>query len=426
MVVVERQDLDPEVAGQGRQHREPDPRRAVIGQHAGGARIDLGAIAQAPGEGDGPLIEIWFQDAARVGEKGILRCNLDGRSSEVRHRSNPDEGETRMAVSRARATRRAMLGLGGAAVLGAPVASADTDRFPTRPVRLVVPFPPGGQTDIAARLLARRLGIVWGVAVVVENRAGANGLLGAEAALRAPPDGHTLLTITSTHAINATLVADAPYDFRADAATLTLLGALPLVAVVPAGSPAVTLADLAQLAQQRPLNGGSSGSGTPAHLALELFRREVPGAVGLQHVPYRGGAPAITDLLGARIDFMFANLPDALAQVQGGRLRALAVTGPARHRLLPSIPAVSEAGFPAIEIGSWTALVAATAVPAALRSRIAEAAAAAMADPETAGRAAEAGFDVLGWEEPRSVAFVAAETERWGRLVREAEIRAES
>jgi len=330
-----------------------------------------------------------------------------------------------MALTPPGATRRALLGLGGAAAMGMPAARADTDRFPTRPVRLVVPFPPGGQTDIAARLLARRLGIVWGVAVVVENRAGANGLLGAEVALRAPPDGHTLLTITSTHAINATLVPDAPYDFRADAATLTLLGALPLVAVVPAGSPAATLADLAQLARQRPLNGGSSGSGTPAHLALELFRREVPGAVGLQHVPYRGGAPAIADLLGARLDFMFANLPDALAQVQGGRLRALAVTGSVRHRLLPSVPAVAEAGFPALEIGSWTALVAASAVPAALRSRIAQAAATAMADPETAGRAAEAGFDVLGWDEPRSVAFVTAETERWGRLVREAGIRAE-
>ncbi len=246
--------------------------------------------------------------------------------------------------------------------------------------------------------------------------------LGAETALRAPPDGQTLLIITSTHAINATLVPDPPYNFRADAATLTLLGALPLVAVVPAGSPADTLADLARLARQRPLNGGSSGIGTPAQVALEVFRREVPGAIGLQHVPYRGGAPAIADLLGARLDFLFANLPDALAQVQGKRLRALAVTGPARHWLLPAVPAVAEAGFPALEICSWTALVAATAVPAALRSRIAQAAAA-MADPETAGRATEAGFDVLGWDETRSMAFVTAETERRGSLVRDTKSR---
>jgi tripartite-type tricarboxylate transporter receptor subunit TctC len=250
-----------------------------------------------------------------------------------------------------------------------------------------------------------------GVPVVVENRPGANGLLGAEAALRAAPDGHTLLVITSTHAINATLVATAPYDFAREVAPLSLLGSLPLVVVVPATSPFRDFGALVAAARARPLNGGSSGTGTPAHLALELFRREAGAGAGaaLLHVPYRGGAPAVTDLVAGTLDLMIANLPDALGQIQSGRLRALAVTGLARHALLPEVPSVAEAGFPRLEVGSWTALVAASAVDPALRSRIAAEAAAAVTSPATAARAAEAGFDVLGWDEARTRDFVAAE-----------------
>jgi tripartite-type tricarboxylate transporter receptor subunit TctC len=321
------------------------------------------------------------------------------------------------------AGRRAILAAAGA--LLPALAHAQAPRFPARGVRLVVPFTPGGQTDIMARLLGARLSAVWGGPVVVENRPGGNGITGAEAALRAAPDGHTLLLITSTHAINATLVPEAPYDFARDVAPLSLLGSLPLVAVVPAASPWPDLAAVAAAGRGRALNGGSSGTGTPAHLALELFRREAGIGAALAHVPYRGGAPAVTDLAAGTLDIMFANLPDALAAIQAGRLRALAVTAERRQRLLPGVPTVAEAGFGGLQIGSWTALVAAASVPAALRGRIAADASAAVTDPATASRAAEAGFDILGWGERETAAFVAAEVARWGALVREAEIRAE-
>ena len=316
--------------------------------------------------------------------------------------------------------RRAAL-LAGLAIPAA--ARAQPGGFPDHPVRLVVPFTPAGQTDIIARLVAQRLAEAWGKPVLVENRAGGNALIGADAVAKAAPDGHTLLAITLTHAVNASLFPQAPYDFLRDLRTLTLLGALPLVVVVRAESPWRTLGELVAAARQRRLNGGSSGTGSPPHLGLEMFRRAAGAEGRLEHVPYRGGAPAVTDLVAGNLDLIVGNLPEVIGQVQAGRLRALAVTDAARHPLLPGVPTTAEAGLPALRITSWTAIQAPAGLPEPLAEAIAAAIRQALAGPAVGRRAAELGFTLIGAGLEDSRRFVAAEVARYAVVVAEAGIR---
>lgn len=310
------------------------------------------------------------------------------------------------------------------ALLLAPLAApALAQTFPERPVRYIVPFTPAGLTDIMARILANRLSESWQRPVVVENRAGGNALIGAEAVARAAPDGHTWLAMTLTHAVNATLFPNAPYNFLRDLSTVSVLGSLPLLVVVNAASPVRGLEELAGLARTRSLNAGSSGNGSPPHLGLELFRIAARAGGNVTHVPYRGGAPGVTDLVAGNLDFMVSNLPECIAQVQGGRLRVLATTGEARHRLLPEVPTVAEAGMPGLTMSSWTGLQIPSGTPAAIRDQIEAAVLATLAEADTARRVAEAGFDRTAWPAARSEAFVRAEVARWGQLVQEARIR---
>ena len=318
--------------------------------------------------------------------------------------------------------RRTAFGL--AASLALPGLARAQPAFPDRSPRYIVPFPPGGLTDIMARFVAQRLGEIWNRAVVVDNRAGGNALIGADLAAKAPPDGHTLLAITLTHAVNATLFPNAPYDFRRDFAVLSLLGSLPLVVVVNAEkSPARDLAGLVQLARTRTLNGGSSGNGSPPHLGLELLRRVARAGDNIVHVPYRGGAPSVTDLAAGNLDVMVSNLPECLAQIRGGRLRPLAITSAERHPLVPDVPTVREAGVPELEITNWTAVLTQSAVPRDLLARLERDVQLAIHEPGTKRRAEEAGFQVLGWDAARSTEFVRAETDRWATLVTEAQIK---
>lgn len=331
-------------------------------------------------------------------------------------------------------TRRALAALSLAPVVApmalaplalAPLPARAQTNFPDRAVRYIVPFTPAGLTDIMARLVAERLGAGWGKPVVVENRPGGNALIGAEVAARAPADGHTLLAITLTHAVNVGLFPAAPYDLLRDFAVVSVLGSLPLVVCVNAASPARDLGQLLAMVRNRPMAGGSSGNGSPPHLGLELLRRAAGAGNTLVHAPYRGGAPAITDLVAGNIDIIVANLPECLAQLRGGRLRGLAVTSAERHRLVPDIPTVGELGVPQLAITNWTAMLTQSAVPGPVQAELLRATLAAMADPELRRRAEEGGFDLLGWEAPRSTAFLAEEVARWGRLVAEAGIRAD-
>jgi tripartite-type tricarboxylate transporter receptor subunit TctC len=320
--------------------------------------------------------------------------------------------------------RRRVLAGSAAALLGAPALAQAA--FPDRPVRYIVPFPPGGLTDIMARLVGQKLSEIWGRPVVIENRAGGNALIGADAVAKAAPDGHTLLAITMTHTVNATLFPNAPFDFRRDLTTISVLGSLPLVVVVNAEkNPARTLADLVQQAKTRRLNGGSSGNGSPPHLGLELLRRAAGAGDNITHVPYRGGAPSVTDLAAGNLDVMVSNLPECLAQIQAGRLRPLAVTAAARHPLIPEVPTVREAGQPTLEMTNWTAMMAPAAVPAPVLAKLEADTLAAIRDADVGRRAREGGFTVEGWDRARSLAFVTEETARWARLIQEAGLRAD-
>lgn len=321
--------------------------------------------------------------------------------------------------------RRRLLAAAPAATLLPAVARAQ-GAFPDRTVRYVVPFPPGGLTDIMARLVGQKLSETWGRPVVVENRAGGNALIGADAVAKSAPDGHTLLAITMTHTVNATLFPNAPFNFRQDLTTVSVLGSLPLVVVVNAEkNPARDLAALVAQAQARRLNAGSSGNGSPPHLGIELFRAAARAGDNITHVPYRGGAPSVTDLAAGNLDFMVSNLPECIAQIQGGRLRALAITSAARHPLLPDVPTVKEAGQPSLEMTNWTAMMVPAGVPGPVLAKIEADTVAAMRDGEVARRARDGGFTVEGWDRARSVAFVAAETARWARLIQEAGLRAD-
>jgi tripartite-type tricarboxylate transporter receptor subunit TctC len=318
--------------------------------------------------------------------------------------------------------RRTSLGL--AAALALPGLARAQGSFPDRSPRYIVPFPPGGLTDIMARFVAQKLSEIWGKAVVIDNRAGGNALIGADAAAKAAPDGHTLLAITLTHAVNATLFPNAPYDFRRDFATLSLLGSLPLVVVVNAEKNlARSLDELITLARTRTLNGGSSGNGSPPHLGLELLRRVARAGDNIVHVPYRGGAPSVTDLAAGNLEVMVSNLPECLAQIRSGRLRPLALTAAERHPLVPDVPTVRELGVPELELSNWTAVLTQAAVPAPLLARLERDVQTAIHDADTTRRAREAGFQVLGWDAARSAQFVKAETDRWASLVHEAQIR---
>jgi tripartite-type tricarboxylate transporter receptor subunit TctC len=305
-------------------------------------------------------------------------------------------------------------------------AGAQSGGFPERPVRYIVPFPPAGLTDIMARLVAQRLSDTWSRPVLIENRAGGNALIGADAAAKSPPDGHTLLAITMTHTVNVSLFPNAPYNLMQDFAPISVLGSLPLVVCVNANNPARTLADLMEQARSRTLNGGSSGNGSPPHLGLELFRRASRAGGNITHVPYRGGAPSVTDLAGGTLDVLVSNLPECLGQIQGGRLRGLATTGTERHRLLPDVPTVAEAGAPNMTMTNWTAVLTNAAVPPAAFAEISRATQLAIQHEETRRRAQDGGFDVLGWDPDRSKAFMTEEVARWSQLVREANIRVDA
>ncbi len=325
-------------------------------------------------------------------------------------------------------TRRAVLGtatLSPLALLPATGAQAQA-AWPDRPLRYIVPFAPAGITDMMARLLAQQLTDRLGRPVVVENRPGGAAMIGADAAAKAPPDGYTLLAITLTHAVNASLVPNPPFDLLRAFSAIAILGAVPLVAVVRRDSSYATLGDLVAATRTRPMSVGTPGSGSPPHLALELIRQPAGAGGNLTHVPYRGGGPVVTDLVAGTLDFAVPNLPECMPQIQAGLLRALAVTGPARHRSLPDVPTAAEAGLPALAITNWTAVLTNAGTPAVAMARLATETQAAMRDPALVRRAEEAGFDVLGWDPARSGAFLREEVERWARLVAEAGIQGET
>ena len=320
------------------------------------------------------------------------------------------------------------LSMAAAPFLARPVAAqhrspAAADWWPARAVRLVVPFAAGGSTDVAARILAERMGQFLGQPVVVENRAGSGGLIGADAVAKAEPDGHALLMATTgLLSIAPHLYPQMPFDPAREFAPISLAFATDLVIAVAGGVPAKTLPEFVRHAKERPgaVSYASSGAGTTTHAATELFR--LAAGVELLHVPYRGSGPAMNDLVAGNVQLMVDQVASAIGQINDGRIRALAVTGAERHPLLPGVPTVAEAGLPGARASSWGGVVAPAGTAGAAVAKINAAVRDAVAQPAVRQRMAAAGADPAASSPAEFAAFVRSESEKWGRVVREARI----
>ena len=306
-----------------------------------------------------------------------------------------------------------------ACLLWVAAACAVAQPFPSKPITLVIPFPPGGVSDIVGRAVAARLATVLGVSVVVENKAGASGILGAEAAARARPDGYTLmLGNISTLGTNPASFAKLPYDPEKSFAAVSMLAVQPLVVAVGPRVPAETLADLVRLAKARggALTYGTAGSSI--QLAVELFASQV--GVRMTHIPYKGSAPAITDLLGGQIDVLFDPISSLYPQVKAGKARGLAVTTAQRSPVAPELPTVAESGVERYDVSSWQAIVAPAGTPPGVVAQLNEAVAKVLASAEVRELFARQGAQPTGSTPAELEAFVRAEVARWKKVAADA------
>jgi len=298
--------------------------------------------------------------------------------------------------------------------------------FPTKPVRIIVAFPPGGGTDIVARLLAPRLTDLWGQAVVVENRAGASGTIGTEAAARADADGHTLFMATMGNmTANQHLYARMAVDPLRAFAPITKVVDVHFVFMANPALPADNVKDLIELAKKRPgeLHYSSSGPGGAPHLAMELFKRQA--GINLTHVPYKGSGPGMTDLLGGRVMMTMDSLLQGLPQIKAGKLKALAVLGPKRSSLLPDVPTMAEAGVSGYALTNWFGLLAPAATPKDVLSKLNTDVLQVLKLSEIKTRISEMGADVVGNTPEEFGAAMRAESAQWADIIKSANIKAE-
>ena len=320
-------------------------------------------------------------------------------------------------------TRRRLAGLiAAAAALPLPrPALAQSARLPDGPLRIIVPFPPGGPNDLLARVLGQKLSPILERPVVVENRSGAGGVIGTDAAAKAPPTGLTMaLTSAGAIAIAPPLTPRMPFNVERDLAPVTLVAIMPELLAVNPKLPVRTLAELVEHAKKNPakLNFASSGNGSMPHLAGESLRSAA--GIDIVHVPYRGAAPAVTDLIAGQVQMMFADMPAMMSQVQAGELRPIALASRERSPLLPETPTLAEAGFPQVEAENWYGLVAPACTPTPVLALLHEAAAKALRDPELQRTYAEQGAWPVGNAPEEFRAFITAETARWGEIGRRA------
>jgi tripartite-type tricarboxylate transporter receptor subunit TctC len=305
----------------------------------------------------------------------------------------------------------------GAVALPALSRIASAQTYPTRPVRLVVGFAAGQAIDILARLIAQSLSERFGQQFIVENRPGGGGNIATEAVVRAPPDGYTLLAVGSNNMINATLYEKLNFDFIRDIALVASIYRVPQVMEVNPSFPAKTLPELIAYAKANPgkINFASAGNGSVAHVTAELFK--MMAGVNMQHVPYRGAAPALTDLLGGQVHLMFDNMPSSIEHIRAGRLRPLAVTATARLEGLPDVPTVADF-LPGFETSAWAGIGAPKNTPAEIIDQLNRETNAALADPKLKARVADLGGMVFPLSPAEYEKRVAEETEKWGKVVK--------
>jgi tripartite-type tricarboxylate transporter receptor subunit TctC len=310
--------------------------------------------------------------------------------------------------------------------LAASLALSSAFAWPDKPVTMIVPFPPGGSTDLIARMLGPKLQEKFGGTFLVDNKAGAGGTLGATAAKRAAPDGYTLLvTSLGPLVIGPHLIKSPGYDALKDFDYLTVAVQAPNMLVVPASSPHKSMADVMAYHKAHPgkMSFASAGNGTSDHLTAELFWQQT-GTTGL-HVPYKGGAPAMADLLGGQVDATFMNINTGVANVKAGKLRALAITSTRRSPLLPEVPTMDELGIKGVTVYSWQAFAAPKGLPADLKLKLHDALVAGLNDPQVKPKLLELGFEIVGNTPEQFTTFQATEFARWKQVIEAGKITAD-
>jgi tripartite-type tricarboxylate transporter receptor subunit TctC len=313
--------------------------------------------------------------------------------------------------------------LGTFMVMPWPVAA---DNYPAKPIRLIVPFPPGGPADALARLVGEKMAASLGKAIVVENRPGAGGNIGMEVGARAAPDGYTLVLAPAGNlTVNPSLYRSMPYDVGRDFAPITVLATVPNILVVHPSVPAKTVTELVQYAKAHPgeLNFSSPGNGSGAHLAGELLKSMAK--IDMTHIPFNGIAPAVTAVLGGQVQAMFAGAPSVLQHVKSGTLRALGVASLARIAAAPDLPTLAESGFPGFDVTSWYGIVAPAGTPSQVIDRLHGEMTKALNEPDVREKLAGLGAEPVGNTPAEFAATIRSETAKWSKIVKDAKITAE-
>ena len=314
-------------------------------------------------------------------------------------------------------TRRQLIASGLLAAATQPWAALAAPAWPNRTVRFIVPFPPGGPVDTTARIFATKLSEIWQTPTVIDNRAGAGGVVGATAAAKEAPDGHGLFVGAIHHSVNPSLMGKLPYDIEKDFAPISFAAMFPVFLVAHPSVPANSIQELIALAKSGvPLAYGSSGNGGGTHLAGELFNMEA--GTKLQHIPYKGSAPAMNDLLGGQVQLMFSDAPTALPHIKSGRVKVLAVASRKRSPMLPNVPSGVEAGLPGFEAYSWAALFAPAQTPQAVLDKINADFNTVMKDPEVRRRLLEAGAEADPGTQEQMRQRLRSELDKWAKVIK--------
>lgn len=320
--------------------------------------------------------------------------------------------------------RSALLALGFACSLATPLAAL-ADSYPERPIKFVVPYPPGGGTDVVARIVQPRLQAVLGQSIVIENKGGAGGSLGTDIVSKAAPDGYTVLFTLSSHTINPAIFPKLPYDTLKDFEPVGTVASLPQLLAANPGVPVRTVADVVAQAKAAPdkFSFASVGNGSPGHLAGELM--VIRTGAKMVHIPYRGGGPAVTDVMGGQVPLLWVSIPAAAQQVKAGKLRALAVSTLKRSPAFPDVPTMQEAGVADFEVDSWYAMLVPAKTPRAVIDKLNKALNTVLAEPAVRTQLLEQGADAVGGTPEALGKVIAAELPKWAKLAKDANIKAD-
>ena len=301
----------------------------------------------------------------------------------------------------------------------------EAQNYPNKPIRWIVPYTPGGYTDLMSRLVGQKVADALGITVVFENRPGANAIIGTDVVAKSPPDGYTFGTVIAAHAVNATLNPKLPYDTMKDFTYVSLMSVAPLIIIANNALPANNIKELVALAKAKPgeLNFASSGIGAAAHLTMEMFKARM--GIDMQHVPYKGTAGALQDTVGGRINVMFDIVGPLMPQVKAGNVKALGLAAREQIPSAPGVPTIIEQGVPDFVSGTWAGIIAPAGTPKEIVDRIAAEAKKALADPAMKAKLAEQGIVAVGNTPDEYRAFVAEEIARWAKVIKDAGIKME-